>query len=93
MSADRLALFAWQQEAKFIPFPMANRVGKIRHVASKLLDQRTERQVQHYRQQVTDGLMSSLRRIGLPDADVGALVDEFWEAVYREMVRARCAQR
>lgn len=83
--ADGLPLFAWQPAAKVIAFPMVKRIGRIRDVAAKRLDKPTDRAAAFYRDQVTDGLLRSLARAGIPEQDeqIGA----FWSAVQGEMIR------
>ena len=56
MSGD-LPLFAWippaQPECIFMTFPLDRQTGKVRAVAAKLLDKRTDRHAAFYRSQST----------------------------------------
>jgi hypothetical protein len=82
-----LSLFEWQPECKLIPYPLVNRIGKIRNVAGKLLDKPTEKSADHYRTVVTEALELSLAKIGLSDAAIDEEIGRFWLAVSREIVR------
>ena len=84
---DDLPLFAWQPPRKLIPFPMAKRIGRIRDVAQRLLDKRTNRSATHYRKQVTDALIASFDRIGVPETEQDEQLGVFWSAVEVEMGR------
>ncbi|TSE07636.1 hypothetical protein C1D09_018850 [Mesorhizobium intechi] len=70
-----------------IVFPMANRVGRIRDVAAKMLDKPTDRAAAFYRDQVTDALLRSLARAGISAAKQDEQLGAFWSAVEVEMVR------
>lgn len=88
MARDRdLPLFAWKQPCKFIPFPMVSRVGKIRDVATKMLDKPTERHAEYYREQVNAGLLKQFATIGLSDEQQREQLRSFWEKVREEMIR------
>lgn len=82
-----LPLFAWQPPCKFIPFPMVNRIGRIRDVATKLLDKPTQRSADHYQRQVTEALDTQLQRIGLREMERDEHIGAFWQAVQDEMNR------
>ena len=82
-----LPLFAWQPPCKVIPFPMTNRVGKIRDVASKMLDKATDRHADYYRRQVTEALIAQLDRIGVPEHEQNEQFGAFWQEVQNEMIR------
>lgn len=82
-----LPLFSWMQPCKFIPFPMVNRVGKIRDVAAKMLDKPTDRHAGYYREQVNAGLLKQFAAIGLPEELQHEQLSLFWEKVRDEMIR------
>jgi hypothetical protein len=85
--ADCLPLANWHPTAKVIVFPMGKRVGRIRDVAAKMLDKPTDRAAAFYRDQVTDGLLRSLSRAGIPEVDQDEQLGAFWSAVDAEMIR------
>lgn len=82
-----LPLFAWQPPCKLIVFPMNGRVGRIRDVASKMLDKQTQRSTDYYYRQVTEAMEKQLSRIGLPELEIDEQVGAFWVAVDQEMTR------
>ena len=82
-----LPLFAWKPECKFIPFPMASRIGRIRDTAAKMLDKPTEKSAEHYRRQVNEAISAHLGKIGLDHEGMEAERAEFWRAVEGEMRR------
>ena len=77
----------WKPAVKVLAFPLVNRVGKIRDVATKMLDKTTARHVEHYRNQVTDAFIHHLEKIGLPEAEVDKQLGAFWAQVRVEMIR------
>ncbi|PSS67076.1 hypothetical protein C6558_03430 [Ensifer sp. NM-2] len=93
MSGDdhtALPLVSWQPPAcALIPFPMINRVGKIRDVAAKLLDKQTDRHAEYYCKQVTDGLSAQFSKLGLSEALQDEQIGAFWTKVNQEVVRLR----
>ncbi|TXH81191.1 MAG: hypothetical protein E6Q77_08660 [Rhizobium sp.] len=82
-----LPLFAWHPPCRVLTFPMASRVGKIRDVASKMLDKATDRHADYYRKQVTEALIAQLDRIGVPEHEQDEQLGAFWHAVQNEMIR------
>lgn len=82
-----LPLFSWAPPRKVIMFPMNRRAGRIRSTATKLLDKPTERAAASYRNQVTDALLRSLDRAGIPEAEQDEQLGVFWQAVANEMNR------
>lgn len=74
-------------ENQLIPFPMINRVGKIREVAAKIRSQKTRGHVDYYRKQVTSALDRHLEKIHLSPAEREAQVRVFWQQVERELLR------
>jgi len=83
-----LPLFRWKPDSpKIIVFPMVKRVGRVREVASKMLDKPTDRAAAFYRDQVTDALLRSLSKAGVPGAIQDEELGAFWSAVDAEMIR------
>lgn len=82
-----LPLFSWSPPRKVIMFPMNRRAGRIRSTATKLLDKPTERAAASYRNQVTDALLRSFDRAGIPEAEQDEQLGAFWQAVEAEVVR------
>jgi hypothetical protein len=89
MRDSDLPLFVWQAACKIIPYPMINRVGKIRDVASKLLDKQTDRHAEYYCKQVTDALIGQFQRIGLSEEQQDEQIGAFWSKVDQEVSRLR----
>ncbi|MDH0127060.1 DUF6074 family protein [Brucella intermedia GD04153] len=87
MSSSDLPLFTWHQPVQIIVFPMDKRIGRIREVASKLLDKPSARAADHYRNQVSESLDRSLDRMGIAPADKQEHVSAFWNAVQSETTR------
>ncbi|WJR69611.1 DUF6074 family protein [Neorhizobium sp. CSC1952] len=79
-----MPLSDWRPECRIIPYPMVNRVGKIRDVAAKLLDKPTEKSASHYRTVVTEAIVASLAKIGLSENAIDEEVGCFWQAVEHE---------
>lgn len=82
-----LPLFAWKPPVVLVVFPLANRVGKIRDVAQKMLGKTTDRHSEHYKGQVTDALTRPLEKIGLAETEIADQIDAFWRKVHEEMIR------
>ncbi|MCZ7488519.1 DUF6074 family protein [Rhizobium rhizogenes] len=72
-----------------IPFPMANRVGKIRDVASKLIEKHTDRHADYYCKQVTEALTAQFDRLGFSEDQKDEQIGAFWTKVHHEVVRLR----
>jgi hypothetical protein len=87
MTHDELPLFHWQPSRQVIVFPMIRRVGRIRDVAAKMLDKRTDRAAASYRDQVTDAMLRSLARAGIPEGEQNEQLGAFWSEVQLEMIR------
>jgi hypothetical protein len=89
MRDDRqLGLLTWTPPAAVvIPFPMAKRTGKVRDVASKLLSKTTDRAVDHYRRQVTEGILANLTSRHIPAQMHDQQIAAFWLAVECEINR------
>lgn len=68
-------------------FPADRRIGKIRDVATKLMAKTTERAIDHYRHQVTEGLLMNLTSKGVPVETHPDQVARFWKAVECEINR------
>ncbi|NSZ73010.1 DUF6074 family protein [Agrobacterium tumefaciens] len=85
--ADKLTLFTWKQpECRLIPFPMVNRIGRIRDTAAKMLDKPTEKSAEHYRRQVDEAITGQLTKIGLSGEAIEIERAAFWRAVGAEMM-------
>ena len=89
MRDSDLPLFAWQPPCTVVAFPMKNRIGKIRDVASKLLDKHTERHADYYCRQVTDSLIAQFNRAGIPAEQQDEQIGAFWMKVDQEAARLR----
>lgn len=86
--ADTLPLFTWKQpDCTLIPFPMVNRIGRIRDTAAKMLDKPTEKSAEHYRRQVDEAITGQLSKIGVSVDELEAERAAFWKAVAAEMMR------
>lgn len=68
-------------------FPADRRVGKIRDVATKLMTKTTDRSVEHYQWQVTEGLLANMASKHVPKEQHGEQVRRFWVAVDCEVAR------
>lgn len=82
-----LPLFDWQPACKVLAFPMVNRVGKIRDVASKMLTKVTDSHQEWYIKQVSESLAIHLGKIGLSEMEVDEQIRAFWTKVDAEMTR------
>ncbi|MCB1469255.1 MAG: hypothetical protein KDK08_19425 [Rhizobiaceae bacterium] len=76
-----------QPACTLLLFPMRSRIGRIREVATKMLDKTTERHAEHYRRQVTDAMMTNFARLRLAEEEQAAQLEAFWSAVNGEMAR------
>jgi vacuolar-type H+-ATPase subunit H len=86
--ADNLPLFTRKQpECRLIPFPMVNRMGRIRDTASKMLDKPTEKSAEHYRRLVDEAVTAQLEKIGLSEKEIQTEREAFWKAVDLEISR------
>ena len=90
MSGD-LPLFAWippaQPECIFMTFPLDRQTGKVRAVAAKLLDKRTDRHAAFYRSQVDEAIRKRLTRLGISQREQKRQAAAFWLAVDVEIAR------
>jgi len=68
-------------------FPLNKRVGKIRDVAQKMLDKRSDRHALSYREQVTKALSAQLDRAGVDASNRNAQLTAFWLEVRAEILR------
>jgi hypothetical protein len=68
-------------------FPMANRVGRIRSTAEKMLAKPTDRAAASYRDQVTDAMIRQMDRAGIDEATQDEQLGAFWSAVQAEITR------
>lgn len=90
---NNLPLFAWQPQCVVFSFPLSRRVGKIRDVASKMLDKTTDRHAEHYRSQVTEALQRQMSRSGVNEIIQADEIAAFWAKVHEEMVRLTYGSR
>lgn len=86
MLGNDLPLFAWTPPSKVLVFPLQRRVGRVRHVASKLLDKQGELANTYWRQIVTS-LTSQMERAGISEAEIDRELKSFFDAVQSEMAR------
>ena len=77
---------------QLIIFPMEKQVGRIREVAARLLDKTSDQASDHYRRQVTDAILLSLRKLSVPEAEHAEQLSAFWRAVNGEMIRLSYAR-
>lgn len=87
MNHETLPLFAWQPPRKVLLFPTTRRAGKIRTVASKMLDKPTDKSAAHYRNQVTEAMLANFGRLGISEDEQDEQLGAFWDAVQSEMLR------
>ncbi len=88
MTDDDLPLFNWQSaDCLVITFPLVKQTGKIRDVAAKLLDKRTDRHADYYRSQVSDALIRRLCRLSISEREQDEQIGAFWRAVELEVAR------
>ena len=83
----RGSLFDWTPPCRMIVFPMSRRVGRIRDVAVKMLDKPTDRAALSYRDQVTEGMLKQMAKVGIPEAEQDEQLGAFWQAVQAEIIR------
>lgn len=82
-----------QPACQMVLFPMVNRIGKIRHVAAKMLTMTTRREAEIYYKQVNAGIRRHFDHIGLSEAEQRGQLRMFWNVVWREWSRLRSDQR
>ncbi|MGO8196347.1 DUF6074 family protein [Rhizobium ruizarguesonis] len=75
------------ETCKLILFPLTARIGKIRHVAEKMLDKTSRREMDVYAGVVVHGMMFNFNRIGISEAEQDEQLGAFWVAVADEMAR------
>ncbi len=73
-------------------YPFLNRVGKIRHVAAKLLERTSPRSAAQYQNRVSEALAVQAERAGISPTEVDEHLQLFWSAVQRETGRLIEAQ-
>lgn len=86
MVHDTLPLFAWKPRPQVLLFPLTRRVGKVRHTAAKLASKHGE-EADLYWKQVTAANRKHLERVGLSEAEIGAEIRSFFDAVQGELYR------
>ncbi|WP_412556108.1 DUF6074 family protein [Sinorhizobium meliloti] len=77
----------FQSDCELVPFPLPNRVGKIREVACKLLDRASDKAVAYYRKQISESIDAQFEKIGLPESERRRQITSFWAAVDHEMLK------
>lgn len=82
----QMDLLSWTPPCKVLVFPHDRRVGRVRHVASKLLDKRGDTADAYWRQTVS-ALANQMERAGIPDCHVHREIHAFFDAVQGEMLR------
>ena len=87
MAHADLPLFAWTPPRRIVMFPLDRKVGRVRDVAEKMLDKPTDRAAASYRNQVTDGMLRAMERLGIPEPEQDEQLGAFWDAVQAEMLR------
>lgn len=86
MLRDDLPLFAWKPARQVLLFPLINRVGKVRHTASKLARKHGDEAALYWKQVVASN-RKHLARVGLSDDEIDAELRTFFDAVQAELVR------
>jgi len=90
MSSD-LPLFAWTPPAPperiLMTFPLDRQTGKVRDVAAKLLDKRTDRHAAFYRSQIDEAIRKRFTRLGISQREQDRQAAAFWQAVDVEIAR------
>lgn len=81
-----LPLFAWTPPSKVIAFPQSRRVGRIRHVAERLLEKRGEA-YQRYWSLTVGTLRNQLLKVSLKPAEIETQLEAFRRAVEAELNR------
>ena len=92
---DDLPLLSWSPPtAEIVPFPCANRVGKVRRVASVMFERKgKERAITAYWSQTVDVLTSQMERAGLSPVTIALELCDFEEAVNAELARLELVER
>lgn len=86
MTSDILPLFSWSPPVQVIPFPTANRIGKVRHTA-KLLHKKQGSAADSYWRQVCTGMARQMEQAGIPKGEVNQQMRDFFDAVQSELQR------
>ncbi|TGS95277.1 hypothetical protein EN814_16380 [Mesorhizobium sp. M2D.F.Ca.ET.171.01.1.1] len=81
------------EHCQVIAFPLIQRTGKIRDVATKMLAKTTDRHAESYRDQVTAALVSQFDRLGVVEHERDRQVTQFWAAVQTEIIRQSYRQQ
>jgi len=87
-----LPLLVWEPVAKVLPFPLAKRVGKVRHTAQKLSERHGDAAALYWKQ-VNANNLRHLTRLGLAPAEIEAELQSFFDAVQAELNRITCGAR
>lgn len=86
MSVHDLPLFTWQPPKQILLFPLARRVGKIRHTAAKLASKHGD-DAELYWKQVVASQRKQLLRVGLSLVEADEEIIAFFDAVSSEIFR------
>ncbi|RDJ12433.1 DUF6074 family protein [Rhizobium grahamii] len=73
--------------AQMFIFPLPNRAGKIRTVATMLMGMRSPAAAKAYRLRITGGLLHHLEKLGVPPMEQYEPIFAFWNAVHEEIAR------
>lgn len=76
-----------QPECEMISFPFDRRVGRIRDIAGKLVNCKTERHEEYFISQIDDAHTGQLERAGLSVDQISEQIAMFWPKVYQEVTR------
>lgn len=86
MRTDDLPLFSWTPRPRVLVFPFAANVGKVRHVA-EILERKRGRDAEVYWTRIVRAMAERLESAGVAQSTIRSEVDEFTEAVQRELQR------
>jgi hypothetical protein len=85
-----LPLFKWNPpECQVIAFPPVKCVGKVRDVAHKWMQQKTDKQADSYARRIEADMVRRYETLGIPEDRQRAMIAEFWKSVDREIARLR----
>ena len=83
-----LPLFDWSPPAvQLIPFPFSARIGRARHVATRLLTKRTEKERDAYCHAVDDHTRQAMEKLGASESEIVAAQDALRNLITREHAR------
>lgn len=82
----QLDLLTWTPPRKVIAFPMAKRIGKVRHTAEILASKQSDAARAYWRQ-VCGALSAQMDRAGIPADERDVELRAFFDAVQAELNR------